>query len=97
MFLSFTVFTLILIFTCLFSYPKLELHDEEITLDKGDDFFYDNYKAMVWGKDITNDVTITTNLKKEFGTYDATFTVFNGPFKTVKNLKVKVFAKNHKK
>lgn len=92
-FLSFTVFTLILIFTCLFSYPKLELHDEEITLDKSDDFFYDNYKAMVWGKDITNDVTITTNLKKEFGTYDATFTVFNGPFKTVKNLKVKVVDK----
>ena len=92
-FLSFTVFTLILIFTCLFSYPKLELHDEEITLDKNEDFFYDNYKATVWGKDITNDVTITTNLKKEYGTYDATFTVFNGPFKTVKNLKVKVVDK----
>lgn len=92
-FLSFTVFTLILIFTCLFNYPKLELHDEEITLDMNEDFFYDNYKATVWGKDITNDVTITTNLKKEYGTYDATFTVFNGPFKTVKNLKVKVVDK----
>lgn len=92
-FLSFTVFTLILIFTCLFNYPKLELHDKEITLDMNEDFFYDNYKATVWGKDITNDVTITTNLKKEYGTYDATFTVFNGPFKTVKNLKVKVVDK----
>ena len=38
-------------------------------------------------------LTITTNLKKEYGTYDATFTVFNGPFKTVKNLKVKVVDK----
>lgn len=92
-FLSFTILTLILIGICLFSYPKLNLHDKEITLDINDNFFYDNYHASVWGRDITSKVAITNDLKKEFGTYHAQFTVYNGPFKTTKDLTIKVVDK----
>ena len=92
-FLGYTFITLVLILICLLNYPKLEIKDKEITMDINDDFFYDNYKATLFGKDITKKVVVTNNVKKEFGTYDATFTVYNGPFKTVKTLKVSVVDK----
>ena len=92
-FLGYTFITLILILICLLSYPKLEIKDKEITMDINDDFFYDNYKATLFGKDITNKVVVSNNIKKEFGTYKADFTIHNGPFKTTKEMKIKVVDK----
>ena len=62
-FLGYTFITLILILGCLLSYPKLEIKDNEITIDINDDFFYDNYKATLFGKDITNKVVVSNNIK----------------------------------
>lgn len=92
-FLGYTFITLILILGCLLSYPKLEIRDNEITIDINDDFFYDNYKATLFGKDITNKVVVSNNIKKEFGTYKADFTIHNGPFKTTKEMKIKIVDK----
>ena len=92
-FLGYTFITLILILVCLLSYPKLEIKDNEITMDINDDFFYDNYKATLFGKDITNKVVVSNNVKKEFGTYKADFTIYNGPFKTTKEMKIKIVDK----
>ena len=92
-FLGYTFITLILILGCLLSYPKLEIKDKEITMDINDDFFYDNYKATLFGKDITNKVVVSNNIKKEFGTYKADFTIHNGPFKTTKEMKIKIVDK----
>ena len=92
-FLGYTFITLILILGCLLSYPKLEIKDNEITIDINDDFFYDNYKATLFGKDITNKVVVSNNIKKEFGTYKADFTIHNGPFKTTKEMKIKIVDK----
>lgn len=92
-FLGYTFITLILILGCLLSYPKLEIKDNEITIDINDDFFYDNYKATLFGKDITNKVVVSNNVKKEFGTYKADFTIYNGPFKTTKEMKIKIVDK----
>ena len=92
-FISFTILTLALIVICLLSYPKLELHDNKIVMDINDDFFYDNYKASIWNRDITEEVKVESNIKKEFGTYQVKYTVFNGPFKTTKNLTVEVIDK----
>lgn len=92
-FLGYTFITLILILICLLNYPKLEIKDKEITMDINDDFFYDNYKATLFGKDITKKVVVTNNVKKEFGTYKVDFTIYNGPFKTTKEMKVNVVDK----
>ena len=62
-------------------------------MDINDDFFYDNYKATLFGKDITKKVIVTNNVKKEFGTYKVDFTIYNGPFKTTKEMKVNVVDK----
>lgn len=92
-FLAFTILSLGLIVLCLMCYPKLELKDTEITMDINDAFFYDNYKATIFGKDITEKVKIDNNIEKKFGDYTVTFSIYNGPFKTTKNLKVNVVDK----
>lgn len=92
-FLGFTIFSLGLIIICLLSYPKLELSDKEINIGLEDGFSYHNYKATIWGHDVTSKVLASGNVSKKLGTYEVTYTINNGPFKTSKVLKVNVLDK----
>ena len=92
-FLGFTIFSLGLIIICLLSYPKLVLNDKEINLSLEDEFSYHNYKATIWGHDVTSKVLVNGNIPKELGTYEVTYTINNGPFKTSKTLQVNVVDK----
>ena len=92
-FLGFTIFSLGLIIICLLSYPKLELSDKEINIGLEDGFSYHNYKATIWGHDVTSKVLASGNVSEKLGAYEVTYTINNGPFKTSKVLKVNVLDK----
>lgn len=93
-FLAFSILIFGLIIICLFSYPKIDLDNEEIVMGLNETFGYKGYHAKVWNKDISNKLDIdTSKIKNEYGIYDVTYTAYNFIFKSVKVQKVKVIDK----